>query len=833
MKKVKTRVKSRLFILLLILCSISTPESVAQGLKFTGNLSAIDKRTSCNVFGKHTKNFKDSFTIKFKLSLYPPYSFGYIFRICDGASGRIWNFSYQDQGDTLMFRLNEEGRYSLIKAEIPQNDMQYLHWHDISISFDLKTSQVILSIAGKSFDTQADELPNKMKLKVVFGKSDHIIDVPTFAIRDLKISDSYHCYEFPLDENKGNRIHDKNRIITGFVENPYWLINESTDWNQFLKFSSEDIAGAAYNRKLKEFYYYDRKHFWKHSLLLGTSENNIFINECPVQLKLGLNFIDQNGDFLYTYEIYDDLSPEGSPTIAKLNLKPLEWEVYSTSHLHMPMHHHATFFEPNKNEFMIFGGFGNMLYNGNFYALNPDTKKWEKRWENSRRELYPRYFTSAGVDGNYLYIFGGMGNQCGEQVVGRQYFYDLHRINMLTGEGETLWSLKWEGDNVVPVRNLIVDDEYFFTLCYPEYKSSSELYLYKFSIKDGSYKKLCNSIPIVSDKMRTNANIYLDKDLNTFFTTVQVFEDDISSTLEVYSLAYPPIDADTLNRGFMYFWPKWMRLVFFLSLILFLGLIAILIININRKKQKVREYISGTKRVFKTHAEPNSISLFGDFRVIDKYGNLISTTFSHQQKQILCLLIQRFYSNGISSRRLSNILWPDKDEDKVKNSRGVAINSLRKSLSKLDGVNVVYREGRYYLETEAVFYCDYLKMIDLLNAKEMDIKAILDIFSQGKFLNFMNDPIFDEFKENIENKLLPILYAELERRFGAKDVKATVEISDMLLSIDPLDEKALKFSVNALKIYKRTEESLVRYATFVAEYKKIYGSDYPIPFAKI
>jgi len=37
-------------------------------------------------------------------------------------------------------------------------------------------------------------------------------------------------YFFPLDEWDGNSVHDQNGRITGFVENPVWLINESYFW---------------------------------------------------------------------------------------------------------------------------------------------------------------------------------------------------------------------------------------------------------------------------------------------------------------------------------------------------------------------------------------------------------------------------------------------------------------------------------------------------------------------------------------------------------------------------------------------------------------------------
>src|SRR5690606_33914918 len=105
----------------------------------------------------------------------------------------------------------------------------------------------------------------------------------------------------------------------------------------------------------------------------------------------------------------------------------------------------------------------------------------------------------------------------------------------------------WNKDNVVPVRGMVIpDDSCFYTLCYPEHFSDSFLKLYRFSLKDGSYEILGDSIPVHSDRITTNANLYYDAGLNSLYAIVQEFENDIISDLKVYSLAFPPITAEKL-----------------------------------------------------------------------------------------------------------------------------------------------------------------------------------------------------------------------------------------------------------------------------------------------
>jgi hypothetical protein len=78
-----------------------------------------------------------------------------------------------------------------------------------------------------------------------------------------------------------------------------------------------------------------------------------------------------------------------------------------------------------------------------------------------------------------------MGNESGEQTVGRKYYYDLYKIDLTTKQISKLWEIPWERDNVVPVRGMVIlNDSSFYTLCYPEHFSESLLKLYRFSLKD-------------------------------------------------------------------------------------------------------------------------------------------------------------------------------------------------------------------------------------------------------------------------------------------------------------------------------------------------------------
>src|SRR4051812_39948364 len=77
--------------LFLVLGVIPLQASSLGGLKFRGSEQPIDQRTSYTVFGGNTAEFRDLFNIEFNLSLYPTTEFGYIVRIKNKESNRIYN----------------------------------------------------------------------------------------------------------------------------------------------------------------------------------------------------------------------------------------------------------------------------------------------------------------------------------------------------------------------------------------------------------------------------------------------------------------------------------------------------------------------------------------------------------------------------------------------------------------------------------------------------------------------------------------------------------------------------------------------------------------------
>lgn len=568
-----------------------------------------------------------------------------------------------------------------------------------------------------------------------------------------------------------------------------------------------------------------------------------------MKLFLAGSFLDSGSERLYAYEVYTE-NGDSEPMIASLDLHTLGWRVESYSRLSMQLHHHCSYYDAVRKRYTIFGGFGNMYYSNKFYMFNAEEGRWNTLGSLSGDFLCPRYFSSAGyLDSNHsVYIFGGMGNESGDQVIGRCYFHDFYKVDLQEMRVQKLWDISEGQPNMVPAQDMVIlNDSCFYVLRYPESVSNSFLHLYRFSVEDGSCHILGDSIPIYSDKITTNARLYYNERQSRLFVTVQETSDDVSSKFSVYSLLFPPVSLEkyTANNGGGNALHVWLVLV--AAVVAVAGGSVWIVYKRHRNSGKgedgkaVRQDKEQLPEASDVKVEKmavdtgtvNSMYLFGDFSVFDRNGRNISYMFSLRIKQIFCLILRYSDADGISSKQLSDLIWPDKPKDKVKNSRGVAINHLRKILKELDGIELVYEKGCFRFTLSSDFYCDYLRFMAIVaeNRIEECRQEFLYIVGRGKFVGFMDGPLFDGFKQDVECRLEVLVLQLMKEAFEAQDYAETVSLAEAEFNIDPVNETALSCCLKSLFILKHENAAIGTYQKFVAEYKKYTGEDYPHPFS--
>lgn len=832
-------------IITFILFFIYSSQTSSQGLYIKGNNSLIDDRTSYNVFDKANPTFKNILTIDFDLVAEEPRSRGSLVRIKNEKIGVVYNISYNGEGNNPVFKLNHEGRNTLISIPFDKDILNENQWIKIHVEFNMQKDSVKLRINNNEASVGLMQGEKIWKPEIYFGRSEHVIDVPTFKLCNLTIADNEKVYNFPLNESDGEVVHDSNRKIIGHVTNPVWLINDAYYWKAKPSFSSDAVAGSNFNTETQDIYYFNRDSITIYSIRTGIIRSRKYTNECPMPMRLGTNFIDYKNNRLYIYEVADP--PQGDIVISYLDLQSYEWTAVTSEVLPMQLHHHSNYMDTKNDRYIIFGGFGGISYFNNFYSFDLSSQYWEKlSFEGD--VITPRYFTSMGYNESdrNLYIFGGMGNKAGDQTVGRVYYYELYRINLDNHIIEKLWEIPWNKENVVPVRNMVfTNNNSFYTLCYPEHFSRSYLKLYRFSITDGQYELLGDSIPIRSEKITTNANLYYNSRTNELVSIIQEFENnDIGSTAKIYTISSPPVTEAELTL-YVSKPIDWSRTIIFSAL----GLIVILILIFFflKKKSKLKKEAGSLLKnmplaksemkedAIQIETRSNSIYLFGEFSIIDRNNREINYMLSAKLRQAFFLILYHSIKKGITSQEFSEYLWPNKSYEKAKNSRGVTLNNLRKILAELDGINLIHEKGIYKITFSDECYCDYLRCLEIVMGNDLDenMNEFISIISRGKFLEAEDSSIFDSFKEYIESRIESTIYYYMEKTYTSGSYSATVTLCESFFNLDPLDEDTLHYLIRSLSKLELKDEAKRRYYFFTAEYKKTLGEEYSKSFTEL
>lgn len=820
------KIIAKLVFLFFLIGNVS--QSYSQGLRFLNPIDSINGRTSYSVFADEPKFFAHQLNIKFDLQIPRVGEVGYILHVVDENKGVNFNLFYDGRGNDW-FELNEEGKTTIIRMNFNRQKFLDKGWVNFSLHFDFDNKIIELTIDGAKMKAAVVSLPSSLSPQIVFGRFDYLIDVPSIAIRNLCILGGEKEYYFPLSQSRSNDVYDYEQNRIGHVDNPYWSINDCYHWKKLDSMHFLHNAGTCFDPQRHLFYGYTRD-----TLLIYNTDSNetvykVFSSKCPVDINLGMNFLDVRNDKLYTYEVfkYGNIAerPKDEPSIASLNLNTFEWTAECYDQLPTQMHHHGCSLDTLRNRFYIFGGFGSMQYFRDLYVYDINEHKWHDAFPVNA--CTPRYFTSFGIDSlsRYAYIFGGMGNESGNQSIGRHYLYDLYRIDLENNSTTKLWSIDWgKRQNVVPVRNMLVMGDYFYTLCYPEALSDSYLRLCRFSIKDGTMEMLGDSIPIKSNKIATNANIYYDPVVNKFFVCVQEFTNDISSTISLYSIQLPVLsDAEFAKVSKL---PADNRLLYILAVLFVVIFVAVVLVYKRHRKQKLLLEHNEKLDVPMPENKPNSICVFGNFCAFDRKNHDISYMFTDRLRELTCLLLWYHKQGGVSSKLIGTMLWGDKPADKIKNSRSVLMNHMRKVLEEFDGIELIYSDGFYRFDIVKPFYCDYLDCCHQVFSETYTEQSLLAILRRGKFLQTQNMPSLDQFKSETERVLTPVIKRLIKRTYTNNELKLTLYYAEAMFHVDPYNIEAFTYQMKSLKRLGKVYEAQDVSRAFHEEYIKAFGEDF-------
>jgi len=231
----------------------------------------------------------------------------------------------------------------------------------------------------------------------------------------------------------------------------------------------------------------------------------------------------------------------------------------------------------------------------------------------------------------------------------------------------------------------------------------------------------------------------------------------------------------------------------------------------------------------------NYIRLFGTFKILDNDGNNITLLFSPKIKQLflLILLYSQKGRNGITTKEMTDILWPGQSYQSAKNSRGVTIRKLRLLLATINKVEIIFNIDRWSMEFSNDVYCDYIEYLDILDKEVIDPDYYLQFYQiirGGEIFKGETYDWLDDFKGNIGNSIIDMLLKFLAKLDIEKDNDLVMKLSNRIFDTDPVNEQALQFKLNALVKQNNYNTAKFTYDKFCALYLECYGEAFPKKF---
>lgn len=841
---------------LLFLLTGMTLFAYSQGLLFQANDKEIKERTSLQIFQEgEIPCFTKNFQLSFELSIRDFDTFGYVFLLKEDQGKTKYSFTYTYlDGENSTFKFNTDGKENHYSLNL-RNDALAYQWIPVSFAFDLQQDVLTIRIGDNEKKITSLGLKDTFCPHLFFGRYDYILDMPTFAIRNLKLEgDRSHSYTFPLSENEGEKVHTSTGEVLGTVVNPVWLINGSYHWEKLFEYSFQTPSGITFEPDSQRLIVFSQDSLLTYNLLKRQPQKYSYSNKLPVKLQLATHFMNTTDGKLYVYELNN--LPLGDATVAALDLNNREWKQTGVAALPVQLHHHDGFWDETTGKYLVFGGFGNKRFNNTFLEYDIEGDRWDTLSYSGDR-IIPRYFSGMAVNKNreHIYVFGGMGNESGEQSVGRNYLHDLYLLDRKQQSVRRLWQ-NASDHRLVVARDMILtpDEKYIYALCYPEYLSDTYLQLYRLTVDDGTMKALGDSIPMRSEEIMTNANLYYNSLTHEYYCTTTEFDKKGHTVIRTYVLSAPPVSLDEIrsygSRSSLEI--RWLWIMAGIGVLLLAG--GVLFVRKKRGKQRNAvlesssvlmsppvgrepdKSVQGKETLAKEDFEsslvrPNAVYLFGPFTVIDRNGRDITHLFSSRLRQVFIYILLHSTHNGVLSASLNEVFWPDKPDDKVKNLKGVTINQIRKNLAELDGVELVHDKG-YFRLVFTDCYCDYFRFRTLKNAEEVENELGI-LLMRGKFLDGMDAGMMDHFKQKVEEFLSSFLPLEIERLYQQHKYDAVIRFCNVLFRVDPVNELALAYGMHALNHTGSSQEAILQYSLFVREYRQMMNEEYSTSYAEL
>lgn len=239
------------------------------------------------------------------------------------------------------------------------------------------------------------------------------------------------------------------------------------------------------------------------------------------------------------------------------------------------------------------------------------------------------------------------------------------------------------------------------------------------------------------------------------------------------------------------------------------------------------------------------ILCFGSLSIIVADGTDLSKKLSPKLKQLFLVMLLHSVGDkkGISSKKLTEFLWPGMTPSGAKNTRGTNIQNLRSILSASNTIQLVFRDKLWFLEITDDCYCEYQVVLQYLDRfgkvnigveqMEKGLPILFGILKEERFLANIEDAWLDPFVEKLSNDILELCQKVASSLNLEEHLSLLQDLVSVMYIYDDLNETALQLRLKILIKQGNLSTAHASYDKFIKLYHKLYGEEYPIKFEEI
>ena len=822
------------------------------GLKFKGMGESLDNRTELNLTPEDSFTFENEFEISFYYKTTLLYKndyrglFGYIFRIVNDENHNVDLIS-SITDESIDLNIVTGKNESIIRSNYPATSIN--RWVKIRVKFNLLEDRLIFYTEDTFYVMNEVGFKKKDHFKLIFGINDYLqfktSDVPTMQIKDLKILEEGKLkYHWPLNEIEGNIAIDLVDQRKAEVRNPVWLSYYHQIWQPLFENERKGEMIISSDNINKKIFLLGEKELLIYDIESGNSKTIAFEDRPNFNLNDYKGVYNHQERKIYCYLM------NGGP-VYSLNVDSGIWgNIDAETNLSSEFRHHNRYYHPADNSLYLFGGYGQHIYHNRIKRLDFNNDSFTDLPTDSLI-FHPKYLAGLGALNDTIYILGGYGSKSGNQLINPQSYYDLFGYSINDNTLFKKFDISKIIDDMCVANSMFIDESNrdYYALIFEKSKFNGDLQLIRGNLDSPNVDVVGNEIDFQFLDVRTNSGLFNMIPQEKLLAYTTYFTDSSTTKVQIFSINYPPsnfIEKESeLKQSNGLFNPY---LILGIASLLSIPLLLLL------KRRKNKTLLKSTIKTEDNTIEAPKVKpresfntetnyrfmVFGGFQVFNSKSEDITGQFTPLLKELFLLIWLHTFKNnkGISSEKLTEILWYDKSEKSAQNNRAVNLAKLRHLLEQIGSIRLSKKTGYWKaIYNESLIKSDHIDFLNLTSSKsnltKEKINHLIDITDQGPFLRNVQYPWLDDFKAKISELTIDTLIHFANQCDIKNEAEFIIHLADSIFIFDVTNEDAMILKCKALHFAGKHSYAKATYEKFYKEYAEMYGEEYKRSFINI